>query len=295
MATFIVPSELRSKSNLKKYIRGMDYKLLPGLEALTGADVMISPNGMPTPRNDKMILSHIRGGAKLIQIKFGHDLASSIVDGRLEESLSRMLATGAMPWQCLLLYVGLIGCDSASGKITINGQLTYGKTPMNWTWVRSNLDYWVSRGGSFIFPLPSGNLILREFELQQRHVNYFVEDNDVLVWPSLPAFYDEIESKNPHLRKWKVAQKLKLVKDIRVLFRAIPDANIGPERATIIFDYMKDNGIHQSFMGFLSIVRDESILDIPGIGKGTLKAIRWGLFRTLEEREEHDSKKKRKT
>ena len=291
---FIVPSELRKNSNLLKYISSTDCKPLPGLEALTGADAMISPTGLPFPRNDKLILLHVKNGAKLIQIKFGHDLPSSIIDGRLEEALSRMLATGAMPWQSLLLYVGLIGCDNTSNKVTVNGQLTYGKTPMNWPWLRSNLDYWVSRGGSFIFPLPSGHLIPGEFELQQRHVDYFTKDKTVLAWPNTPAFYNEIEPTNPHLKKWGVAQKLVLVDDFRNMLRNIPGTRIGPERATAILNYMKANKIHQSFNGFLDIVRDESILKVDGIGKGTLNTIRWGLFRTLEERREYNSQKKRK-
>lgn len=296
MTIFIVPSELRSKSNLKKYIRGVDYKELSGLETLTGADVMISPAGMPAPRNDKMILSHIKEGAKLIQVKFGHDLPSSIVDGRLNEALSRMLTAGGMSWQCLLLFVGMIGRDDVKGLATINGQLSYGKNPMKWEQIQAALNFWTERGGSIDFPLSSGRLLPFHFDLHQKHINRFVSgENTKVIWPKIPAFYKEIEPTNPLLRKWKVAQKLVLVDDLRPLLCAIPGARIGPERATMIFDYMKVSKIHMSFMGFLAIIRDESILNIDGIGKGTLEAIRWGLFRTLEERGEHDGQKKRKT
>lgn len=295
MAIFIVPSELRKNSNLKKYIRGVDYKVLPNLEVLTGADVMISPDGLPIPRDDDIILLHIKRGAKLIQLKFGHDLSQSIEDGRLEEALSRMLACNANPWQSLLLYIGLVGCDITSNKVTINGQLTYGKNPMNWPWLRSNLDYWASRGGNFIFPLPSGNLIPSEFRLQQRHVNYFVKDKQSISWPVSPAFYDEIEPKNPHLKKWNVGQKLVLVDDIRILFRAIPSVKIGETKATAILKYMRENGIRQDFNGFQEMVRDGRILKVPGIGKVLSDNIRWGLYATKKEREAKDNKKKRKT
>ena len=296
MTMFIVPSELRSKSNLLKYISDVDYKPLPGLETLTGADVMISPNGMPFPRDDKMIISHIKGGAKLIQIKFGHDLPGSIMDGRLHEALLRMLATGAMSWQCLMLFVGMIGRDDTKGMATINGQLSYGKNPMIWWYIDQAINLWMERGGIY-YNLPSAKMIPEHFSNTQQRLDDYISGkrkNTKMVWPKAPMFYDEIEPTNPHLREWKVAQKLILVDDLRPLLCSIPGARIGPERATAIFDYMKANGIHQSFNGFLAIVRDDNILNVPGIGKGVLDAIRWGLFRTLEEREEKDSQKKRK-
>lgn len=287
MVIFIVPSELRKTSNLLSCISDLDYKILPGLEALTGADVMISPKGMPFPRDDRMILSHIKGGAKLIQIKFGHDLPGSIVDGRLNEALSRMLSTGAMSWQCLMLFVGMIGRDDTKGLVTINGQLTYGKTPMKWEQVQAALNFWAERGGSIDFPLPTGRLIPLHFDLHQKHIDRFTSGDDTrIVWPKAPIFYEEIEPTSPLLKEWKIAQKIVIVDDLRPLLCTIPGAKIGPERATAIFDYMKDNNVHQSFNGFLAIVKDESILNVSGIGKGTLNAIRWGLFRTLEDREE---------
>lgn len=287
MTIFIVPSELRSKSNLKKYIRGwflgVDYEILPNLEALTGADVMISPDGMPFPRSDQLILSHITRGAKLIQLKFGHDLPSSIVDGRMKEALSRMQSAGAEPWQCLLLFIGTIGCDYTSTKVTINGQLTYGKTRMSWYQVDSAIDRWIDRGGSY-HPLAAGKLIPVRFSGIQDRVNEYQKNKAKKIMIKPPIFTKTIEPTNPHLRKWGVAQKIVVQDDFRPLLCSIPGAKIGPERATMIFDYMKENNIHQSFNGFLAIVRDESILDVSGIGKGTLEAIRNGLFKTEEER-----------
>lgn len=292
MAMFIVPSELRSKSKLLKYIPDMDYKPLPGLETLTGADVMISPDGLPFPRNDKLILSHIKGGAKLIQIKFGHDLPSSIVDDRLKEALSRMLNTGAMTWQCLLLFVGTIGRDDAKGMATINGQLTYGNQPLLWWYVDQAIGYWIERGGSY-YNLPSGRLIPEHFANTQQRLNMHMskENNERIIWPRAPIFYDEIEPRNPHLKKWKVAQKLIMVDDLRPLLCTIPGARIGHERATAIFDYMKAHNIRMDFMGFLDLVREGDLIKVPGIGEGTLEAVRWGLFRTLEERNEKFTEK----
>jgi hypothetical protein len=264
----------------------VDYKPLPGLEALTGADVMISPDGLPFPRNDQLILSHIKGGAKLIQIKFGHDLPGSIIDGRLNEALSRMLkATNQRTWQCLLLFVGLLGYDNSKGMATINGQLSYGK-PMKWSQIDQAINFWMYRGGIY-YNLPAGKLIPEHLSNTQKCLDMFASGEDTkYTWPYVPAFYDEIIPTNPHLKKWKVAQKIVVVDDLRPLLCSIPGAKIGPERATAIFDYMKANNIRQCFMGFLSLVREGDLIKVPGIGKGTLEAIRWGLFRTLEERKE---------
>jgi hypothetical protein len=55
---FVVPSELRENSNFRKYISDVDYTPLPGLEANTGADLMVSPDGLPLPRNDKLLHCH---------------------------------------------------------------------------------------------------------------------------------------------------------------------------------------------------------------------------------------------
>lgn len=289
MAIFIVPSELRSTSNLLKYISDVDYKELPGLEALTGADVMISPDGLPFPRNDKLILTHITNGAKLIQIKFGHDLPGSIVDGRLNEALSRMLKTGANSWQCLLLFVGTIGRDDTKDMVTINGQLTYGKQPLLWWYIDQAIGYWLERGGIY-YNLPSGKMIPEHLANTQQRINKHVSgDSDVkLIWPKAPVFYDQIEPTNPYLKKWKVAQKIVVVDDLRALLCTIPGARIGPSLSTAIFDYMKEKNIRQCFMGFLSLVREGDLLNVPGIGKGTLEAIRWGLFKTLEERNKRE-------
>jgi hypothetical protein len=281
---FIDPSELRQISNLRKHISNVVYEPLPDLEAITGADVMISPDGLPSPFTENLLKHHIDCGAKLIQLKFGHDLPQSIMDGRLNEALLRMLKTGANSWQCLLLFVGLFSYDSINGKLMINGQLTYGN-PMKWEDAESALVFWSERGGTLDFPLPSGNLIHKLFTIHQDHINRF-RDGEIerILWPKAPAFYDEIEYSNPYLKKWGVAQKLVVVEDIRPMICSIPGVRIGPAKATAILDYMAGQGIRQDWNGFESIVNDKSILNVSGIGKELLSNIESGLFETLEER-----------
>jgi hypothetical protein len=282
---FVDPSELRETSNFLRYVSDMVYKPLPGLEALTGADVMVSPSQLPSPVNELLVLSHIKSGAKLLQLKFGHDLPSSIVDGRLNEALVRMLSCGAMHWQCGLLFIGLLGYDDTKGMATINGQLSYGNQPMRWSQVDQTLGFWTDRGGYLEFPLASGKqLPERLANIQNRLDRYAEGETTRKIWPKAPVFYEEIQSDNPTMREWRIGQKLVIIDDLRPLLCTIPGARIGPERATAIFNWMKENDIRQDFLGFMDIVRDSRILEVPGIGKGIQEAIRWGLFRTTEER-----------
>jgi hypothetical protein len=288
---FIDPSELRDTSQLLRYISDVVYKPLAGLEALTGADVMISPSQLPLPRNDKLILSHIKNGSKLIQLKFGHDLPLSIVDDRLKEALSRMLNTGASSWQMCLLFAGLLGYDETQGMATINGQLTHGDYPMTWSTIDQNLGFWIDRGGHTVI-LPSGKRIPEHFSNVQDRLNGYAGDKKVRTYfPKSPAFYHEIESDNPTMRKWGVGQKLVKIDDLRPLLCSIPGTRIGPERATAIFNWMRENGIKQHMVGLWEILDNERILEVPGIGKKILDDMRWGLFATLEEREKRNSDK----
>jgi len=278
---YIDPSELRETSKLKDFISDMVYKSLPNLEAATGADIMVSPDGLP-PAKESLIKFHISQGAKLIQIKFGHDLSSSIVDDRLNEALSRMLSTGAQSWQCLLSFVGSI--KSENEMAIIDGQSTYTDHPMTWKQLQSALTFWSERGGTLDFPLNSGKLIPEHLAIHQNHINRFRQgEKERIIWPKLPALYDEIE--NADLSKeWYQAQEIKPIDDIRNLIRYIPDCRIGPKMAMAIGKYMGDNEIRLDWSGFMSLLQDDKILEVPGIGKKTFNNIMWGLYRTKEER-----------
>lgn len=294
---FIVPSELRSTSNLLKYISDVDYRELPGLESNTGADLMVSPDGLPLPRNDKLLQLHIDNGAILDQYKFGHDLVSSIIDGRLNEILARMQTTGAMISQCRLTFIGLLGYDNTKGYATINGQLTYGKYPMKWIQIDAAIQRWIDRGGSY-HPLASGKQIpLRLAGIQKRINEYYNGKTSKKVWPTKLKQTEVIEPTNPHLRKWKVAQRIEVIDDLRPLLRQIPSTRIGEEKANAIWQHMEDNGIRQDFGGFADMLigSKPEILNVKGIGKILVNQMQWGLWHTLEERELKKANEKRKS
>lgn len=284
---FIVPSELRSTSNLLKYISDVDYKPLPGLEQNTGADLMVSPDGLPLPFSDKLLQLHIDSGAILDQYKFGHDLVQSILDGRLNESLARMQATGAMISQCRLSFVGLLGYDNTKGYATINGQLSYGKYPMKWIQVDAAISRWIDRGGSY-HPLASGKQILLRLAGIQKRVNeYYAGKTSKKVWPTKLKQVEIIEPTNPHLRKWKVAQRIEMIDDLRPLLRQIPGTRADKGKVDAIWQYMADNGIRQDFGGFADMLigPKPEMLKVRGIGKTLINQMQWGLWHTLEERE----------
>ncbi len=284
---FIVPSELREISNLRKHISDVDYRPLPGLETNTGADLMISPSGLPLPRNDKFLQLHIDYGAILDQYKFGHDLIASIIDGRLNEILARMQATGAMISQCRLSFIGMLGYDNTKGYATINGQLTYGKYPMKWIQVDAAIERWIDRGGSY-HPLASGKQIpLRLAGIQKRVNEYYAGETSKKVWPKKLRQTEIIEPTNEYLKQWKVAQRIEVIDDLRPLLRQIPGARIDKGKVSAIWQYMEAHNIRQDLGGFADMLigPKPEMLKVKGIGKKLINQIQWGLWHTLEERE----------
>jgi hypothetical protein len=155
---------------------------------------------------------------------------------------------------------------------------------MTWYQVDCAIDRWIDRGGTYN-PLSSGKLIPVRFSGIQDRVNEYQEKKTKKIIVKAPKFTEIIEPSNPHLKRWNAGQRIVIQDDLRSLLCAIPGTKIGPERADAIWSYMAENGVRQTFLGFLAMVRDESLLNIPGVGKGTLRAIRDGLFKTLEERE----------
>jgi hypothetical protein len=126
------------------------------------------------------------------------------------------------------------------------------------------------------------------------HLNQFYSGKNNIreLYLKPPTFYREIEPKNPHLKKWKVARKLVVIDDLRPLLCAIPGCRIGPAKATAIFEYMAENNIRQDFAGFTDMLKGSKpeLLKVPGIGKKIVNDIQWGLWHTLEEREKRNDK-----
>lgn len=133
---------------------------VPGLEARTGADWLLSPLDVDRAHTDKQLAMHLVNGAQMVQAK-RTDLASS-VGYRLNESLARMRAICLQALgrysasQCALLPCG-IHWPGKHGELW-SGQLVQGARPyayveeqrkgnVTYTGIESARAWWTLRGG----------------------------------------------------------------------------------------------------------------------------------------------------
>ena len=281
-------SELRSTSKLPSYIPStLEYFPLQGLEAKTGADLMVSPSGLPSPKTDFLLRKHIEAGARLVQIKFGHDLMASILDGRLKTSQMRMKLAGAAPWQRRLLFIGFVSHDEA-GELYINNSHIYGSKTFKYQHYLGQVEGWFGGGGQWQELYPPTDLPLW-LSMQEKALDNFRDNPQVNIWPTSPVLYEEeledFDNTSFIQREWSEAQKTTLVDDIRVTWATMP--GLGSKRANDVFMWMGENGVRQDMKGLMGILEDKRISEVPGVGGKTMEKIGWWLFRTKEEREEN--------
>jgi len=272
--TYVDSKELTPQKKLVSFLDPDSYISVPNLEAMTGADIMVSPDiGLPNPSTELWIEKHIESGALLIQVKIAHDLTQSIEDDRMKNSLSKMLQTGAMPWQCILLFIGFVGYSEES--VLINKQAPHGRK-MTWGQVDSALNLWQLRGGSITFPLPSGKRLNEKLENYQRIINKIIVDKETerLFYPITPAYIEEITVDtdiDPVTKEWFNAQNLVTITDSRNGMMSFPD--MGIERVKSIWEWMGELASLDTFIGSLY---NREVLQVSGIGEGLWeKWIRW--------------------
>lgn len=140
---YIDPTEARANTRLPGIVIA-EARELPGLEAMTGADFLITPHDENVlielkniPPHRKALQYHVDDGL-LIQRKSGSDLLSSIHD--LPEIEWRMQEWSPNPW---LLVTGLH--QGTKGQTVVDGKSRY---KWRWSSVSGVLDAWQDRGGS---------------------------------------------------------------------------------------------------------------------------------------------------
>lgn len=123
MPIYIDPSETKAGSRMPPAIIKVA-KPIPALEAVTGADMLISPLRVPKLEwitnalpHQLILRKHCQAGL-LVQRKTGRDLASSVP--KLSLIRDKMLRWTDSPW---LLFVGDLKCNS-NGMAIIDGQDT---------------------------------------------------------------------------------------------------------------------------------------------------------------------------
>lgn len=228
-----------------------------GLEALTGADLLISALEAPAS-TETLIRKHIAAGALLVQRKSGGDLVHSIGD-RLTTSLARMHTCTPRASQRVLLFTGTLTCDP-NGEAVIDGRDGMGKF---WP-VAAALARWGDRGG-VVVQLPTDAMIPQWVEMRLRHLREYADPKETtrLVYPPADFPMDAPAADDP-------LQLPILVRDGRVILVQL--AGIGPKLAQRIWDMCGKN------LGWaLTLLTDEGSPDlfkIPGIGITTIRNIR---------------------
>lgn len=255
MKIVIDPTERREGSLLPLDIKA---EIFPGLEALTGADLMLCNASFPTT-TETLILKHIEQGALLIQRKSGMDLVNSL-GLRMADSLARMRSTKARQSQCILLIIGILTCDAA-GRAVMDGR----ETSANYWAVQGAVSKWHDRGG-VVEILSRAGLLQGYLESKTRHLEEYRVTPVKQYFPEPQSMH---QSDNP-------LQLPQLVTDGRVTLASLP--GIGAGRANQIWD-----ACNQNLSEALCRLTTEGA-KIPGVGDVTLEKIReyMGLDPTME-------------
>ncbi len=209
------------------------------LEAITGADILITPLTIPCS-TEKLVRLHIKAGALLVQRKSGADLVMSIGE-RLNTALARMKSVGARQWQCILLstgyyapkfdnknslWVGVLKSDAKQGKPYI----WWKDVPRSYLALQTSLRHFAYRGGVYI-PLSCDDEIPPWCKRTEEELLAFHNgEMSVIkqVWPSAKSFPPDPPHPNDLL------QEPVLVKDARVIIAQID--GIGPVTANRIWN-----------------------------------------------------------
>jgi hypothetical protein len=229
-----------------------------GLEALTGADLLLSVLDAPAS-TETLIRAHVAAGALLVQRKSGADLVHSLGD-RLNSSLARMHEVAPKrASQRVLLFTGVLTCG-ADGAAVIDGRDAMGKF---WA-AQAALARWGDRGG-VVETLPLDSMIPQWVEMRLKHLREYAEPGGDIrfVYPPNDYPMDPPAAGDP-------LQLPIMVRDGRVVLAQL--RGIGPKLAERIWDACGQN------LGWaLTLLTDESSPEsckISGIGVTTIRNIR---------------------
>ena len=255
---FVDFTEVREESRLS--LGDVKVTIAPDLEALTGADLMISGLTMPAT-SEVLIRKHIESKALLIQRKHRMDLVSSLGD-RLKKSIAKMRAFGASQSQCVLLFIGVLTIDR-EGNAKIDGQAT-GRD--YWS-ILAGMDTWVKYGGVVAPPLSKASLIPKWLLMKERHVKetIAVPRKDLILTPDILRV---VENDDP-------LQELVVIKDWRQTVLCCP--GWGVKKVQALYHALKElsGDDEPTLIEAMAWMSDEELgSSIPGVGKGLVKKAR---------------------
>jgi len=233
-------ADITEERHLVRYEDKMTFVV--GIEALTGADLIISPLSIPTT-NDALILRHARVGL-CVQRKDIGDFVASITneDNRLWTQLARLRKVTDLPW---LLVIGDLKCNK-DGFAVIDGResgWTYSKiiAAMDWWQIRGGYMSWIGRDGLF---LPWCQMWLSRLEQKEKDSNNGWGQK--IIYRPIPQTLYEIDP---------------IVRTLMTM------PGIGEDRAVAVYEFAasKTDG-KPTLMDVMLVLQDEKV---EGVGKKT--------------------------
>ena len=161
------------------------------LEALTGADMIISPLDIPCSKIG-LIREHIANKAILVQVKLGADLAASVGE-RLASSLIKMREVAPAQAQRVLLFVGTLACNS-EGRAIIDGREVDQLVPgVNYWACQTSLEAWSERGG-VVAQLSRVGLLAEWCQRKEKRLKDYLANPTQPFYPDKPELFDDGDS-----------------------------------------------------------------------------------------------------
>lgn len=253
MTIYVDPTEIRAGSRLPS-MQGV--VVVNGLEALTGADMMLSVYAAPVT-SDALIRKHVTAGALLVQRKSGEDLINSL-GAHLNSALDRMWTITQRPGQCVLLFSGRLAAD-ADGMAVIDGRLSH----RSYISVLGGLSRWHDRGG-VVEQIAGDDLIPAWCEMKASHLREYCDPSG-----EVKHFYPDTALRV--VDKSDPLQMLIRVNDGRVTLATLP--GIGAKTADDLWNWGGGNlaRILDALCTPTTLKRE----DRPrGIGPATIRAVR---------------------
>ncbi len=279
---YIDPSETRSSSKALFLLDAFGDDIQPmEIEGDTGADIMISPNDLPHPATPFLLEKHVKEGSTLAQLKFGHDFVSSVIDGRVKESQSRMKLIGAAPWQRGLLCIGDYESWGPQNELFVDFEPAFNKGGFTYIQFLAAKAMWIKRGG-FVEIVKLKDLA-DWIRVQQAAVNKVKEEPQRIFYPQSPVLYEEelpeFDNEDTAEKEWQAAQNLTMVTDWRNLLNTLP--GIADKKIRAIIKYMEDNDKDRNWYNFMELLENGKLTKVAGIGNGIASKIK----RYLENKE----------
>lgn len=268
-------SELTSDSRLPTIPNAQPSTIL---EAISGADIMVSKLSMPVG-TETLIRRHVDAGAVLINRKSMADMLHSITSGSINAILARMLAIGARyTWQRVIMSTGVYVPDLDTG-LTLVGEPRKGSTGSTYIHLRpapqglpnykalASIRRRIALRGGFYLPLTCDDEIPSELLAWERDLKELSETKEV--WPVVAKMVDPPACDDP-------LQTPVEVKDWRAILAAFP--GLGPAKVNALRTAMLTHGMTQDTLFqalYWASAQDRyGIPKIAGWGRSTIQSVR---------------------